>query len=146
MLKLSLTGRVGKDAVMRKTNNKTVISFPVAHNERYTGKDGVKVEKTTWIDCSIWRDQETKLASFITKKQWVYLEGYPVTDAYLNKDEEIVTTMKLNVTNLEFIGDKVDRSEGKEDQASRRKSTPPPAKNTKPMVTAETVDDPTEAW
>ncbi|WP_367392764.1 single-stranded DNA-binding protein [Lewinella sp. LCG006] len=105
MLKLIITGRVGKDAVIRRTTGKSVVSFPIANNERYTSKDGTKHEKTTWIDCALWQHDETKIASYITKGQWLYLEGNPTASAYL-KEDEIIATLKLNVTKIEFVGDK----------------------------------------
>lgn len=53
MLKTTAIGNIGADAVIRHTNGKMAISFPVAHNEKYQDKQGNRHEKTIWIDCTI---------------------------------------------------------------------------------------------
>lgn len=107
MLKATAIGNIGADAVIRHTNGKMAISFPVAHNEKYLDKQGNRHEKTIWIDCTLWRDSETKLLGYLKKGQLVYIEGSPSTDAYVQKDTgELMSAFRLNVRKLELLGGK----------------------------------------
>ena len=49
MLKVFLTGRLGKDAEVRQTQNSTVAGFSVAVDVGYGDR-----KQTFWFDCSIW--------------------------------------------------------------------------------------------
>ena len=145
MLKSSAIGNVGKDAVVRHVGGKNVVSFSIAHNEKYQDKQGVKHERTTWIDCSLWRDDDAKIAGYLKRGQLVYVEGVPSAEGYVQKDSgEVRGSFRLNVRKLELLG--TNNQDGAEDDRSENQSTAPAAKNSKPLVTAETVDDPTAAW
>ncbi|NRB50584.1 MAG: single-stranded DNA-binding protein [Saprospiraceae bacterium] len=110
MLNTVAIGNIGADAVIRHTNGKMAISFPVAHNEKYTDKQGNRHEKTIWIDCTIWRESETKLVAYLKKGQMVYVEGSPSTDAYVQKDTgELMSAFRLTVRKIELIGGKNDK-------------------------------------
>lgn len=103
MLKTTLIGNIGADATVKEISGKQAISFRVAHNEKYP-KDGVKHEKTVWVDCTIWRNQITTLPDYLKRGQLVYLEGSPSADAYTNKEMgEVVSVLRLNVRNLELL-------------------------------------------
>ena len=63
----TVIGHLGQDAVVRHWNDKQAISFSVAYNESYTDKDGTKHERTIWVNCTLWRDKDTKLANYLRK-------------------------------------------------------------------------------
>ncbi|MEL7249906.1 MAG: single-stranded DNA-binding protein [Bacteroidota bacterium] len=116
MLKASAIGNVGSDAVVRHVNGKNVISFPIAHNEKYQDAQGVKHEKTIWIDCSIWRKENTRLVEYLKKGQLVYVEGIPKSEAYVQKESgELRSSLKLTVMNLQLLGSKSDSSDPTKD-------------------------------
>jgi single-strand DNA-binding protein len=103
MLKTTIIGNIGADAIVRETSGKQAISFKVAHNEKYT-TDGVKHEKTVWIDCTIWRERVTTLPDYLKRGQKVYLEGIPSADAYTNKETgELISVLRLNVRHIELL-------------------------------------------
>lgn len=105
MLKTTAIGNIGADAVMRHVNGKNVISFPIAHNEKYVDSKGVKHEKTVWIDCSIWREKETTITRYLKKGQLVYVEGSPSVESYVQKETgEVRTAFKMVVQKLELLG------------------------------------------
>ena len=90
MLKMTLIGNIGQDAKIRETNGRTSINFSVAENQKYTNSEGVKVEKTTWVNCTIWRDpgQSVKVAEFLLAGTKVYAEGRPAVHFYENKEKQ----------------------------------------------------------
>lgn len=106
MLKTILIGNLGSDAKVKKFDGKQVVSFSVAHNEKYKDSDGVIHEKVLWISCTLWRDRETSLAKYLLKGQSVFLEGNPSITTYKNKNGEVVPSFSLKVLNLELLGSK----------------------------------------
>ncbi len=105
MLKLIAIGNLGQDAIVRTVNGKEVINFSIAHNDRFTDSQGVRQERTTWVECAHWRDQAAKLAQHLKKGTQVYLEGAPQVDSYIDKSTgEVVTKQRLRVLRLELLG------------------------------------------
>ena len=105
MLKLQLIGRLGNEAEIRDAAGKKVISFSVAHSESYTDRAGVKQERTTWVKCAIWKDENrTGVAQYLRKGTQVYVEGTPSLETYVNKGGETVATMKLTVLDIKLLG------------------------------------------
>jgi len=140
MLKTTVIGNIGVDAVVRFANGKNVISFPIAHNEKFTDAQGVKHEKTTWVDCIIWRDKETSLAQYLKKGQLVYVEGTPSAEAYLQKETaEVRSSFKLSVRKLELLGGRDFKNDPNGGSSQKQNSTNP---NTPVAETA----DPTANW
>ena len=118
MLKLQAIGRIGADAEVRKAGPRSVIDFRIATTERYKDRNGEKQERTTWVKCSLWRDDDkTSLAQYLTKGTLIYVEGTPVVSAYL-KDGEARASQELTVLQFEFLagGKKADAPESEEDE------------------------------
>lgn len=111
MLKASVIGNLGADAVVRHTNGNNAIGFSVAHNEKYKDKDGNAHERTIWVNCTIWRERETSLVNYLKKGQMVYLEGTPSVSVYRNRDGQPTADFSLRVTKLELLGGRSDREE-----------------------------------
>lgn len=121
MLKASVIGNLGADAVVRHTNGNNAIGFSVAHNEKYKDKDGNAHERTIWVNCTIWRERETSLVNYLKKGQMVYLEGTPSVSVYRNRDGQPTADFSLRVTKLELLGGKSDR----EQQPTAAQQVPP---------------------
>lgn len=101
-MNLTVLGRIGKDAEVRDVNGQKAIGFSLAHSSTYKDKNGVKHEKTTWIDCTIWRKEST-LAQYIRKGGLLVVSGMPTARAYKNKDGVAVGVLNLKVDNLTFV-------------------------------------------
>jgi single-strand DNA-binding protein len=98
------TGNLGADAVVRHWNGKKAISFSIAYNEKYKDNKGTPHERTTWINCTLWRENE-KIADYLKKGQLVYVEGVPQVGTYVSKTTgEVVPDLKLKVGQLELLG------------------------------------------
>ena len=103
MLKTFVIGHLGKDAVVNSVNGKNVINFTVAHSEKWTDAAGIKKEKTTWVDCAMWRDS-TVVAQYLRKGTQVFCEGGIEAGTYQRSDGTTVATLKLRVNDLQLLG------------------------------------------
>jgi len=101
MIKLQLIGYLGKDAVQREANGKTVLSFRVAHTERFRNQQGVQQEKTTWVDCALW--ERENLAPYLLQGTQVYVEGFPTVDVFNNRAGETIGQLQLRVMNIQLL-------------------------------------------
>jgi len=101
MFKTILTGNIGNDAeVTSFDNGSKVVTFSVAHSKKWTDKTGVKQEKTTWIRCNMWKQEN--LAQYLKKGVRVMVEGEIESRAYTNKEGQTVTSLELNVFAIEM--------------------------------------------
>jgi len=101
MIKLQLIGYLGKDAIQREVNDKTVLRFHVAHTERFRNQQGTQQEKTTWVDCALW--ERENLGPYLLQGTQVYVEGFPTVDVFTNRANETVGQLQLKVMNIQLL-------------------------------------------
>lgn len=106
MLKTIVFGNVGNDAEVRATQTgMSVISFSVAHSEKWKDAQGQQQERTTWVRCSLWRKPEAcTIAQYIKKGTKVLVEGQPSVSAWSDQSGNAQAALELRVTNLELGG------------------------------------------
>lgn len=106
MLKTIVFGNVGNDAEVRATQTgMSVISFSVAHSEKWVDAQGQTQERTTWVRCSLWRKPDKcGVAQYIKKGSKVLVEGQPSVSAWSDQSGNAQATLELRVTNLELGG------------------------------------------
>lgn len=106
MIKAQLIGRIGKDAtVYNFDGGGAAINFSVAIDESYKDKQGQKVEKTTWVECTILVKDggSTNRVNYLKKGCIVYVEGKPTSNGYKNTEGEFKHGLKFIVTNCQNI-------------------------------------------
>lgn len=103
MKKISIIGNVTRDAVVRDAGNRKAIGFGVAVNERFKDRNNVQQERTTFFNCTIWRNDNTAIAQYITKGKKVFVEGIPDIDTY-EREGKTVASIKINVRDIELLG------------------------------------------
>ena len=101
MLKLTILGHLGKDAVVNTVSGKTVINFSAAHSEKQ--KDGQA--KTTWVECAYWTEK-TAIATYLKKGTQVYVEGNGELKEYAKKDGTSGSNITCRVANIQLLGGK----------------------------------------
>lgn len=102
MLKMIVTGNLGKDATLNVVNGKNVINMTVAHTQKFKDAQGNLQEKTTWIDASYWTDK-TAVQPYLTKGKKVLLEGEPGVRGYAKSDGTQGVAMTLRVSSCELL-------------------------------------------
>lgn len=123
MQKLQIIGNLGSDAVVKDINGKKAINFSVAVSESYKNKEGVKVEKTDWYNCSRWVDAggSAEVAKYLTKGTKVFAEGKLSAQTYVTKENKTGIDLRLSVSFLELIGGA--KKEGETSTATPAQST-----------------------
>lgn len=102
-----LIGNLGKDATVRNMDRGVVaINFPVAHNKNWKDKKtGESKTKTVWVNCTIWKKEETnmRVLDFLKSGTLVELLGTPYAKAYKQEDGTIKTEIRLNVSKTNIL-------------------------------------------
>ena len=89
------TGRLTANAEVKAVkNDKQVINFTVAINQKWKNKQGEKKEKTAYVDCAYWRN--SGIAEYLTKGAVVEISGWMEAQGYQSKSDGIKA--RLNCT------------------------------------------------
>lgn len=99
MKKLTITGNIGQNAEIKanSTTGELFATFSVGVNV------GTKTQpKTDWIKVTTSRVDFAK--AFITKGRKVLVEGFPKTNAWINKDGVAVAEIQVNPHIIELMG------------------------------------------
>ena len=97
MIKVFLTGRLGKDAEVRQTQSGAVAGFSVATDVGFGDR-----KQTLWFDCSIWgKRAESGLIQYLTKGQQVAISG-----DYSEREHEGKVYKQIRVDDLDLMGGK----------------------------------------
>jgi len=103
MKKITIIGNITRDAEIRDFSNRKAINFSVAVNESYKDSNGTKVEKSSFFNCTLWRENTT-IATYLKKGVKVYIEGDNFdSEYYQNKEGEIKSSIKITVNRLELL-------------------------------------------
>lgn len=105
MNRYSFIGNLGNDAEIRRIESagRNVINFSVAVSKKWKDAKGEWQEKTTWIRCALWRkDDQLKIATYLTKGTKVYIEGEPSARAY-DQAGEMKASLEVTVDNVELL-------------------------------------------
>tara|TARA_Y100000385_G_C13007925_1_gene600312 strand:- start:863 stop:1267 length:405 start_codon:yes stop_codon:yes gene_type:complete len=102
-----LIGNLGKDAMVRNLEGQVVaINFPVAHNQNWKDKrTGQSKTKTTWVNCTIWKQEgaNLKILDFLKKGTLVEILGTPVAKSYKVDDGSIRSEIRLTVIKTNIL-------------------------------------------
>jgi single-strand DNA-binding protein len=106
MQQLIITGSIGDDAVTRNVNQqRDVINFNVACNEKWRDAQGVEQSRTTWYNCSYFvQTGKTAIAAYLKKGTKVLVVGKPSARAYTNAKGETVGNLDVAVQSVELMG------------------------------------------
>lgn len=108
MYKTTLTGNIGNDAEVKSfENGQSVITFSVAHTEKWKDKQGVQQEKTEWIRCQMWKPSDKlTIAQYLKKGTKLLIEGRVSASSWIDNSTGTPVAksqVELNVSNLEFM-------------------------------------------
>ena len=95
---LTIAGNVGKDAVLRTTQNGDKVlgfSLGVSNGKDKNGED----RPTTWYDCSVWGKRAESLERHIAKGTKLVLSGRPTA-----REHEGKAYLGISVDQLTFMG------------------------------------------
>ena len=129
MQKITLIGRLGRDAAIRETESGTkIISFTMAVNGRFRG-----TEKTSWYDVSSFNyDRYRKMVKYLTKGSSVIVTGDLDADIEEGSDGKVRCRRYVMADAIEFNsngsssgGTREERTEAERPSRSRRDEEAP---------------------
>jgi single-strand DNA-binding protein len=119
--KIILVGNLGRDPELKYTPQGTAVcNFTVATSERRKNAGGELEETTTWFRVSAWGRQAELANEFLTKGRQVYVEGRLRVEEYTDREGKSRTSLEVNATDLQFIGQRGDDTSPSASSAERR--------------------------
>ena len=109
MIKMTVIGNIGADAVQRETNGRKYTTFNVAVSSKFKNQDGSETERTTWISCA--RDGQSPIDQWLKKGRQVYVEGTPSVSLYTDNQGHPNCNLKLAVHRIELLGGKDEQNQ-----------------------------------
>lgn len=125
MIKMTVIGNIGADAVQRETNGRKYTTFNVAVSSKFKNQDGSETERTTWISCA--RDGQSPIDQWLKKGRQVYIEGTPSVSMYTDNQGHPNCNLKLAVHRIELLGGK-DENQQQAPQPQAAPGQPPQQK------------------
>ena len=119
MIKMTVIGNIGADAVQRETNGRKYTTFNVAVSSKYKNQDGTETERTTWISCA--RDGQSPIDQWLKRGRQVYVEGTPSVSMFTDNQGHPNCNLKLAVHRIELLGG---RDESQQQNQQQQTLTP----------------------
>ncbi|MBC8451068.1 single-stranded DNA-binding protein [bacterium] len=108
--KVILIGNLGGDPELRSTPSGTpVATFTLATNESWTGKDGVKQERTEWHRIVAWGKLAEICGQYLLKGRQVYIEGRLTTRSWEDKQGVQRKTTEIVARDMQMLGGRGDQ-------------------------------------
>ena len=109
--KAILVGNLGKDPEIRTTpSGARVANFSIATTERYTDKQGQKVDKTEWHKIVMWRGLADVAEKFLKKGSTVCIEGKIETRSWEKTPGDKRYATDIIASSMQMLGGKTQES------------------------------------
>lgn len=132
--KMTIIGNLGADPEVRYLDGGAVVAtFNVATTEKYTNRNGEKVEQTEWFRVELWNEQAKVAEKYLKKGNSVYVEGRLRTELWTDKEGKERTSLRVRANTMQLLGspnsDRQDEGyyEAPRQQAAPVASAPQPA-------------------
>lgn len=123
--KVTLIGNLGADPEVRYLDGGAVVAqFNVATTEKYTNRNGEKVEQTEWFRVELWNEQAKVAEQYLKKGNPVYIEGRLRTELWTDKDGKERFSLRVRATTMQLLGSPNDRQGNSEYAAPQPASSP----------------------
>lgn len=142
VLTMQVIGNIGKDAVINVVGDKRVANFSVAHTERWKDNKGQQMERTTWVECALWGNEN--VFPFLKSGTLVAVDGTPEARAYTTKvGNELRASLTCKAFGLKLLSaTKKDGENGTGGKATSSGAAKAVVKeNGQPVYNTEIIDD-----
>jgi single-strand DNA-binding protein len=121
--KVTLIGNLGADPEVRYLDGGGVVAqFNVATTEKYTNRQGERVEQTEWFRVELWNEQAKIAEQYLRKGNPVYIEGRLRTETWVDKEGKERFSLRVRANTMQLLGSRNDdqnSSGGQYESASR---------------------------
>jgi len=124
--KMTIIGNLGADPEVRYLDGGAVVAtFNVATTEKYTNRNGEKVEQTEWFRVELWNEQAKVAEKYLKKGNSVYVEGRLRTELWTDKEGKERTSLRVRANTMQLLGNPNDgRQDEPSYEASRQQAAP----------------------
>lgn len=103
--KMTIIGNLGADPEVRYLDGGAVVAtFNVATTEKFTNRNGEKVEQTEWFRVELWNEQAKVAEKYLKKGNAVYVEGRLRTELWTDKEGKERTSLRVRATTMQLLG------------------------------------------
>jgi single-strand DNA-binding protein len=136
--KVILVGRLGNDPELRHTSSgQSVTNFRLATNERWTGADGSKQERTQWHRVVAWGKIGEICTQYTGKGSQVYIEGSMQTNEWTDREGIKRFTTEIRARNVVFLGSRSDTQREEQQQLSDEDMIPQQTQEAKLLLSED---------
>lgn len=105
LARVILIGNLGSDPEMRYTpDGKSVTSFRMATNRRFSTSAGETKEETDWFRVTVWGKQAEQCNQFLSKGRQVYVDGRLHARDWQGQDGQTRTSLEVTADRVVFLG------------------------------------------
>ncbi len=104
---IKLIGNIGKNAEIRKVNDKAVVKFSLATNEIFTNKENQEVKNTTWHNVVAWGKMAEECRGLLVKGRFIRIEGKINNRNYRNKENQLVYVTEIIALRVSDVATKI---------------------------------------
>lgn len=123
--KMTIIGNLGADPEVRYLDGGAVVAtFNVATTEKYTNRNGEKVEQTEWFRVELWNEQAKVAEKFLKKGNSVYVEGRLRTELWTDKEGKERTSLRVRANTMQLLGSPNSGSDDVAYEAPRQQAPP----------------------
>ncbi len=154
--KMTIIGNLGADPEVRYLDGGAVVAtFNVATTEKYTNRNGEKVEQTEWFRVELWNEQAKVAEKYLKKGNSVYVEGRLRTELWTDKEGKERTSLRVRANTMQLLGSpsesqpadvETPRQQAATAQPARQQATPQAApaqrQQAEPTATADRRREP----
>jgi single-strand DNA-binding protein len=102
MLKVIGNFNLGDDAVQKSVNGKNVVNWNGCHSENFTDANGVKQQKSVWVNFSWWTDR-CAILPYLKKGVSILVDGTPSSVLYKNKEGVYSAQFHVRVNTVQLL-------------------------------------------
>ena len=96
---ITIAGHLGRDAELKDAKGNSLCEFSVAVSKKVRGE-----KSTAWYRCTLWGKRGEAVAQYLTKGSAVIVSGELIPREYKGKNDELRTSLDINVHELSFGG------------------------------------------
>jgi single-strand DNA-binding protein len=124
--KVMLIGNLGKDPEIRAIpSGVKVANFSIATTERYTDKNGQKVDKTEWHNIVMWRGLAEVAEKYLKKGKQIFVEGRLQTRSWDDQTGQKKYMTEIVADNMVMLGSPRDGGGEASESYTRNENAPP---------------------